>query len=155
MNDFVRGLAEVGASVIGVGDQPEGAVPEKARRYLSAYFQVGSFTDENAVLAQVADIAHRVRIERVEVLWEPLMILAARIRELLGLPGLTVAESLPFRDKEEMKRKIDGAGVRTPHHYRSTTMAEVRAALERVGYPAIVKPIAGAGSLGREHLAHL
>ena len=147
MNDFVRGLAEVGASVIGVGDQPEGAVPEKARRYLSAYFQVGSFTDENAVLAQVADIAHRVRIERVEVLWEPLMILAARIRELLGLPGLTVAESLPFRDKEEMKRKIDGAGVRTPHHYRSTTMAEVRAALERVGYPAIVKPIAGAGSL--------
>lgn len=147
MSDFVRGLAEVGARVIGIGDQPEGAVPEKARRHLSAYFQVGSFSDEDAVLAQVADIAHRVDIERVEVLWEPLMVLAARIRELLSLPGLTVEESIAFRDKEEMKRKVDNAGVRTPHHYRSTTLAGVGAALERIGYPAIVKPIAGAGSL--------
>jgi biotin carboxylase len=34
----------------------------------------------------------------------------------------------------------------TPHHYRATTAAEVRDAAERIGYPLIVKPIAGAGS---------
>ena len=31
MTDFVRGLAEVGANVIGLGDQAEHAVPVKAR----------------------------------------------------------------------------------------------------------------------------
>jgi biotin carboxylase len=59
---------------------------------------------------------------------------------------MTVVETVPFRDKEAMKQVLDGAGIRTPHHYRARSVGEVHQALERVGYPAIVKPIAGAGS---------
>ena len=40
MTDFVRGLAQAGATVIGLGDQPEFNLPEKARQALSAYYQV-------------------------------------------------------------------------------------------------------------------
>lgn len=147
MNDFVRGLAEIDIDVIGVGDQPESALSDRTRRHLAAYFQIGSWQDEQSVLEVVADIACRIRIDRVEVLWEPLMVLAARLRGLLGVPGLNVAQSITFRDKEEMKRVLDAAGIRTPHHYRCSTVAEVWEALDRVGYPAIVKPIAGAGSV--------
>lgn len=145
MSDFVRGLAEVGARVIGLGDQPEHAVPEKARKALSAYYQV-SFSDPATVLATTSAIAERVRVDRVESLWEPLMILAAKIREQIGLPGMTEIETVPFRDKEAMKQLLDAAGIRTPHHYRARSAADVWSALERVGYPAIIKPIAGAGS---------
>ena len=74
------------------------------------------------------------------------MILAARIRETFGLPGLTVEQTVPFRDKETMKRVLDAAGIRTPWHVSARTVAEVWAAAEKVGYPLIVKPIAGAGS---------
>ncbi|MEZ4417777.1 MAG: ATP-grasp domain-containing protein [Gemmatimonadota bacterium] len=146
MQFFTRGLARVGAQVIGLGDQSESALPENARASLAAYVQVRSFTDEAAVLDQVAEIARRARIDRVECLWEPYLILAARIREMLGLPGLTVEQTIPFRDKEIMKRVLDQAGIRTPHHFSATTIAEVRDAAERIGYPLIVKPIAGAGS---------
>jgi hypothetical protein len=59
---------------------------------------------------------------------------------------MTVNETLPYRDKELMKRVLDAAGIRTPWHTRATTVAEVWAAAERIGYPLIVKPIAGAGS---------
>lgn len=145
MSDFVRGLAEVGARVIGLGDQPEHAVPEKARNALSAYHQV-SFSDPATVLATTSAIAERVRVDRVESLWEPLMILAAKIRELIGLPGMTEIETVPFRDKEAMKQLLDAAGIQTPHHYRARSAGDVWSALERVGYPAIIKPIAGAGS---------
>ncbi|HKX75098.1 MAG TPA: ATP-grasp domain-containing protein [Acidimicrobiia bacterium] len=145
MTDFVRGLAEVGANVIGLGDQPAGNVPEKAQQALAAYYQI-SFSDPRGVVELVHRINERVRIDRVESLWEPLMILAARLRQELGLPGMTVVETVPFRDKEAMKQVLDGAGIRTPHHYRARSVAEVGQALERVGYPAIVKPIAGAGS---------
>ena len=144
---FTRGLAEVGAHVIGIGDQPEAALEEPARRALSAYVQVRSWKDEEAVLAQVAAIARRVRIDRVECLWEPYMVLAARMREQLGLPGMTVGETVPFRDKETMKQVLDAAGIRTPHHYRGTTVAQVVEAAETIGYPVIVKPIDGAGSV--------
>ena len=87
-----------------------------------------------------------MRIDRVESLWEPLMILAAQVRERMGLPGMSQVETVPFRDKEAMKQVLDAAGIRTPHHYTGKTADDVRRALQKVGYPAIVKPIAGAGS---------
>ena len=74
------------------------------------------------------------------------MVLAARLREELGLPGLTVAQTVPFRDKERMKQLLDAAGLRTPRHRATETVAGVWAAAEQVGYPLIVKPIDGAGS---------
>ena len=51
------------------------------------YVQVGSLADEDAVAATVRELARQVRFDRVECLWEPYMVLAARLREELGLPG--------------------------------------------------------------------
>ena len=62
-------------------------------------------------------------------------------------PGLTVEQTVPFRDKELMKEVLDAAGIRMPRAVRSTTVAGVRDAAEQIGFPLIVKPIAGAGSL--------
>jgi biotin carboxylase len=143
---FTRGLAEVGASVVGVGDQPEGSLPDVARRHLSHYLHVRSLWDEAQVIEEVRALARRVTIDRIECLWEPAMILAGRLREAIGLPGMTAREVLPFRDKEVMKQVLDAAGVRTPRHHRASTANQVRQAAADVGYPLIVKPIAGAGS---------
>jgi biotin carboxylase len=142
---FTRALARVGARVIGVGDQPPHAVPAAAREAMAHYEHV-SLADEGAVLEALQGVARHAQIDQVECLWEPYMILAARIRETFGLPGMTVAETLPFRDKELMKRVVDAGGVRTPWHVSTTTVAGVWEAAEKVGYPLIVKPIAGAGS---------
>ena len=72
--------------MIGVGDQPPHALPEAARDALAHYEHV-SLADEGAVLAALHGLAQHVRIDQVECLWEPYMILAARIRETFGLPG--------------------------------------------------------------------
>ncbi len=143
---FTRGLARVGAQVIGLGDTPAGALPEVAREALAAYIHAPKLWDEEAVVELVRRHPAAGAIERVECLWEPGMILAARIREALELPGMTVEETLPFRDKERMKQRLDAAGVRTPRHARATSEREVREAAEAIGYPLILKPIAGAGS---------
>jgi len=146
MPHFTRALSLVGAKVIGLGDQAKEGLPEVARRHLAHHLQVRSLWDEEAVIREVQRFARKVRLDRVECLWEPGMILAARLREALGLPGMTVAETLPFRDKEVMKQRLDGAGIRTPRHARAATADQVRDAAESIGYPVIVKPIAGAGS---------
>lgn len=142
---FTRALAEVGATVIGVGDQPIDLLPMEAKAALAHYEHV-SLADEAAVLAALQGLSRHVRIDQVECLWEPYMVLAAQIRETLGLPGMTVAQTLPFRDKELMKQVLDAAGIRTPRHASTSTIAGVYAAAERLGYPLIIKPIAGAGS---------
>lgn len=147
MPRFVRGLKQAGATVLGVGDQPEGALPEVARHHLDAYLRVPNLWDEAAVRDQLRQWLRPVGgVDRIECLWEPGMLLCAGLREAFGLPGMSVAQTVLFRDKEKMKQALDAAGVRTPHHASATTEAEVRAAAERIGYPLIVKPIAGAGS---------
>ena len=143
---FARGLAAAGATVIGVGDQPPSSVPQAAREALAHYLQVGSLAAGDAVAATVDELAQHVRIDRVECLWEPYMMLAARLREELGLPGLTAGQTVPFRDKELMKEVLGAAGLRTPGHESAETVAGVWAAAERLGFPLIVKPIAGAGA---------
>ncbi len=143
---FTRGLGRAGATVIGLGDQSPDALPQTAKDALDHYVHVGSLAAEDHVAAIARDLGGQVRIDRVECLWEPYMILAARLREELGLPGLTVAQTEPFRDKERMKQVLDVAGLRTPWHVAAQTVADVWAAAERVGFPLIVKPIAGAGS---------
>jgi hypothetical protein len=144
---FALALAQVGARVYGLSDQPFEALPPVARRALSGHLRVPQMWDEEAVLSEVGSQAGKLGIERVECLWEPGMILAAKIRERLELPGMNVDRTLGFRDKEVMKQRLDAAGLRTPRHERATTPSEVREAAERIGYPLIVKPIAGAGSL--------
>lgn len=146
MSYFARGLARVGATVLGLGDGPQAGLAPLAREALAGYLQVSNLWDEAATVEAVRAWPWASRIDRVECLWEPGMILAARLREALGLRGMTVAETVPFRDKEAMKQVLDRAGIRTPRHRRATSEAEIRAGAEAIGFPLIVKPIAGAGS---------
>ncbi|HEX4954384.1 MAG TPA: ATP-grasp domain-containing protein [Thermoanaerobaculia bacterium] len=146
MPNFARGLAEVGAEVLGVGDQAPGAIPEPARSSLSAYLQVRNLWAEQAVAEQVRDWLGSQVPDRVECLWEPGVLLAAGLRETLGLPGLTREQAFAFRNKERMKQVLDAAGIRTPRHISATTAAACWEAAEVIGFPLILKPIAGAGS---------
>ncbi|MEM7200847.1 MAG: ATP-grasp domain-containing protein [Planctomycetota bacterium] len=143
---FTRALAQVGASVLGVGDQPQAALEPDVRQALTGYLQVRNLWEEEQTIAEIQSAVRGKSVDRVECLWEPGMILAARLRAALGVPGMGLEQTKLFRDKESMKQALDRAGIRTPHHFRATNESEVRDAAERIGYPLIVKPIDGAGS---------
>ena len=143
---FVRGLAAVGAKVYGVGDQPRQALPAEARDSMTDYLQVRSFGDEQQVVQEVRQWLRGKSVDRVECMWERLMYLAATLRESFSVPGMSKAQTEIVRDKESMKQAVEKAGLRVPRHGRARSMNEAWAALERVGFPAIVKPIDGAGS---------
>lgn len=143
---FTRGLASQGARVIGLGDQPQDQLPAIAKSALTDYWRVDSFTDEAALIKRVLNAARHQPIHQVECTWEPYMTLAAKLRQHLGVQGMTWEQTVPFRDKEVMKRLLDQAGIRTPRHTSTTSMDGVRQAAQAIGYPICVKPIAGAGS---------
>ncbi len=144
---FTRGLSEMGATVWGVAQGPATELPELSRRHLSHYLAVPAlFTDTNAAIAAIRDWTRGVTIDRVSCLWEPGVELAAAIRAALGVPGQTPEQARRFRNKELMKQALAEAGVRVPRHRAARSAREVREAAEQVGFPCIVKPIAGAGS---------
>lgn len=146
MIQYTRGLAEVGAEVWGVGDQPREALPVEVKRHLHEYLQVPRILDEDDVIARVHAWLRGRSIDRVLANWEVLVMLAARLRERFGMPGMTPDIVRGFRDKEVMKERLRAAGLRVPRSVRANTVAEIRAAVEQIGYPIILKPIAGAGS---------
>lgn len=146
MLDFTRGLAEVGAEVYGVGEPPASALPARVRPYLHDYVQVPGLFDEQRSLAPLVEYARRIGVDRVETLWEPLVLLAAALREALGIPGMDRHTALGFRDKPIMKERLLPAGVRLPRFARADTVEGVLAAAATIGYPVVLKPVAGAGT---------
>ncbi len=146
MLQYTRGLAEVGADVYGVGDTPAAALPHALRPHLADYLQVPRLLDEDDVVARVTAWLRGREVDRVLANWEVMVLTAARLRERFGVPGMTVDAVRGFRDKQLMKERVAAAGLRVPRSVRVRTVTEARAAAEQIGYPLVVKPIAGAGS---------
>ena len=143
MQDYVRGLAEVGANVYAVG---EGPLASKLHPYVQDYLQVPKLFHESDLISRVCSWTQKKNIHRVEALWEPLMMSAAHIRTKLNIPGMTPDTVIGFRDKSIMKQRVQAAGLRVPHAFRCTSTKQIEEAAERIGFPLIIKPIAGAGS---------
>lgn len=145
MTQFVRGLAEVGVAVYGVGDTARDQLPAHVKPYLADYLQVPRMLDEGDVLHRTSDWLRGRHMDRVLTNWEPCVLLAARMRERWGVPGMSVETAMGFRDKELMKTRLRAAGLRVPKSRRVRAANEVRAFAEEIGYPLILKPIGGAG----------
>lgn len=146
MIEYTRGLAEVGARVLGVGDTPAHALPEKVRPYLSDYLQVPSIMNEGDLIARVKQWLGGRHVDRIEAQWEILVLTAARLREQLGVAGMSYNTVLGFRDKQLMKERVERAGLRVPYAFRASTEKDVIDDAHLIGFPIIIKPIAGAGS---------
>jgi biotin carboxylase len=146
MQQYTRGLAEVGASVYGVGDTHPSALPASLKRHLEDYLQVPRILDEADVVARVRAWLRGREVDRVLANWEVLVETAARLREALGMPGMSVDTVRGFRDKQLMKERVAAAGLRVPRSVRVRTTSEAYAAAEHIGFPMVIKPIAGAGS---------
>ena len=145
MTKFTRGLAEVGATVLGVGDTPRESLPASVKPYLADYLTVPRMLDEQDVMNRVSDWLRGRSVDRVVTNWEPCVLLAARLRERWGMPGMSVDTAMGFRDKEIMKSRLRAAGLRVPRSRRVHTAAQVRELAEEIGFPLILKPIGGAG----------
>jgi biotin carboxylase len=143
---FTRGVARVGARVFGVDQPPESHLPPMTRESLTGYLQVASLLDDQAVVDAVRRWAGPITFDHIESLWEPTVLLAARLREALGVPGLRYDQVVRFRDKDKMKQAVTDAGLRTARHQRARSAKECFDAAEQVGFPICLKPVAGAGS---------
>ncbi|MBI2795360.1 MAG: ATP-grasp domain-containing protein [Gemmatimonadetes bacterium] len=144
---FVRGLRTRGARVIGVGDGPENELPAIARENLAGYLRAPGIFADGSDLGPVVRGLGETTIDRVVCNWEPGVLLAGRLRDALKVHGMGYQALLPYRDKDIMKQKVAAAGLRCPKHVMATTVAQAREATRDLGYPVILKPLAGAGSM--------
>src|SRR5450759_482270 len=143
---FARALAEVGATVVGLGESPADALDGELKGWLHHYEQVPSVTDVAAMTDAVRWVQDKLWVDRIESTIEAHTLATAQVREACAIPGTSVRTAWLCRDKPSMKQVLREAGVPTAASAAADSAAEARAFAEQVGYPLILKPRSGAGA---------
>ncbi|KAL6747588.1 ATP-grasp domain-containing protein [Haematococcus lacustris] len=118
-----------------------------------AKFVAIDFTDPETVFEQClagvkAAVAQVGELDGVTTFCELAVPLASRLAEKLGLPHNTPQAVDNARDKHTTRDIMLQAGLPTPRHYRITQASDVGPAAAHVGFPAVIKPVSGAASIG-------
>jgi formate-dependent phosphoribosylglycinamide formyltransferase (GAR transformylase) len=145
--NFVRGLAETGAYVVGIGDRREDWLDDELRGWLGEYHQVPNVTDTGVMTDAVRWVQSRMWVDRLESTIEAHTLPVAQARENCAIAGTSVRTAWLCRDKPSMKQALREAGVPTAASAAADTPEDVYAFADAVGFPLILKPRTGAGAL--------
>ena len=109
--EFARGLAEAGATVIGIGERPKDWLDGQMKQWLFDYIQVRSVVDESALEEAVKFVQSKMWVDRLEATVEAHIMPTAHVRERRGIPGTSVRTAYLCRDKPAMKQALREAGI--------------------------------------------
>ncbi len=108
------------------------------------FIQADTYNHEE-VLAKVANFHRGHHIDGVVTFWERDVLLASKVSQRLGLPGLDIRSAQRARDKYLMRRTLARHGLPGPRFKRVENLKDFRDGLEEIGFPAVLKPLSGAG----------
>jgi formate-dependent phosphoribosylglycinamide formyltransferase (GAR transformylase) len=145
---FVRGLRQAGATVIGVGERPVQTLDDELAEWLDHYEEVASVVDVEPLVEAVQRIQSVVTVDRLEATVEAHVEPAALVREYLGIAGTSAETAFLCRDKPAMKDALRRADIATAASAGVDTAEELRDFAAGLGFPLIIKPRAGAGASG-------
>ena len=107
--------------------------------------EVVDFSDVDAVV----DVGRRHGVDGVlTVSADRAVPVVAAVAERLGLPGIGTDTAYVMTQKIAMRRVLADAGVPQPEFAAVRNVHEGHAALERVGFPAVLKPADSGGQRG-------
>lgn len=144
---FVAGAASLpGVSLSLISQDPPERLPPRLRASLAGHWRVDDALDAGQLASAAKALADKLgppvrMVGALEQLQEPM----AEARALLGIEGLSTQAARNFRDKSRMKEVLAEAGVPCARHMLAENAEQAVAFAERVGFPLVAKPPAGAG----------
>jgi len=148
MRHCVRCFAQLPDVTLGVlAQEHPDRVPEDLRALMPHYRQIG----DPAHAANIVDGARALqqewgRLDRIEGYLEMLQVPIAEARDALDVDGMRAEAAANCRDKNRMKDVLRKAGVPVARQALVRGIDDVRAFVAEVGYPIVMKPLAGFGS---------
>jgi len=106
------------------------------------------FADASRLIQQLGEDGLTGSVDAICTFIELSVPLVSRLSETFGLPGMKPACVDAARNKHATRAALKLAGLPTPRNMLITSEAEIEMAAATVGFPAVLKPISGAASLG-------
>lgn len=130
-----------------ISQEPQEHLPPALRARVMAHWRVDDALSTAQLAQAVAGLSQRLgAVDRLLGAMEQIQVQLAEVREQLGIDGMRVETALNFRDKARMKELFRAAGVPCARATRVRSAAEAWAFADDIGYPLVLKPVAGAGS---------
>lgn len=144
---FVAGAAKLpGVHLTLISQDPLERLPAEIRHRLAGHWRVGDALDPQQLVDAARGLASRFgQPHRMIAALEQLQVPLAIAREKLGIEGLSAEAAQNFRDKSRMKDVFTAAGVPCARHQLVSQRQVAIDFANKVGFPLVVKPPAGAG----------
>ena len=123
------------------------SIPEKYTAFITAQHQVDT-NSEAQLLEKVMALHRQYQFAAVIPGSEYHVAITARIVEHIDCLGLPRITAMALRDKLHLHLLLEHSSIRTIPYAVIQSVSEIRAQVARVGLPAVIKPLAMAGSLG-------
>ena len=145
---FVEAAARLpGVRLALITCEPQDRLPPQLRPHLAGHWRIDDPLDPGQIAAAVQGLSRQLGpVERLLAVLEQLQVPLAQVREHLGIAGMDPVTANNFRDKAQMKTVLRAAGVPCARHKLAVGAADALEFAERVGFPLVVKPPAGAGA---------
>ncbi len=147
-NKFVAGFAALDNVTLSViSADPESAIPKALKPRIAAHYRVNDYENANELLAATRALqGHVGKVDRLAGHIEQLQVPMAEVRDALHIEGLRTEAARAFRDKDRMKEVLRAYGVPVAKSALADSPASLRAFIDAVGFPIILKPQAGLGA---------
>ncbi len=131
-----------------ISQEPLAWLPAGIPPRVAAFRQVADVFDADILIAAAQSLRDECGpIHRLLAAVEALQVPLAMTRERLGVNGMGAEAALNFRDKDRMKHLFRQAGLPCARAKVVTSNAAGQAFAGEYGFPLVVKPLDGAGSL--------
>jgi hypothetical protein len=144
---FVRGLADVGATTLGIADQNWETLRPELRDSLDDYYRVDDLANYDQLTRALGFFIHRHgRIGRLDSLNEHWLETEARLRTDFNITGINKNTIGAIKRKSLMKSRFLGAGLAAARGKVCKTPAQLNRFIAEVGLPVVAKPDVGVGA---------
>jgi hypothetical protein len=144
---FCVRLRELGATVLGLADEPYEALRPELQASLTEYYRIDSMEHYDSLLRALGHFTARYgKLNRLDSLSEHWLPAEARLREDFNIPGLRPAQLDRARRKSRMKEVFAEAGIASARGRLCRDAEAVRGFVREVGYPVVAKPDIGVGA---------
>ncbi|MGW9245007.1 ATP-grasp domain-containing protein [Streptomyces sp. EN27] len=127
--------------------RPDEALPAELPPAVVRALPLDIFGDEAGSLAALEELHRERPLAALVTALDVAVPFTAKAARSLGLPGLSEDASVAVRDKREMRRRIEKAGLNTPAYAALSSPEDWKLAAD-LDFPVVVKPAGGFTSLG-------
>ena len=144
---FCSALRSLGATVLGIADEPYNNLSAELKSALNEYFFVPNLHNHDDLVRAMGYLTHQYgKIEGLDSMSEYWMETEAKLRTDFNIDGLKVGDLPTIKRKSLMKSMFKKAGVPAAPGTVIHSAAQARKFASEHGFPLIAKPDIGVGA---------